>query len=367
MPVAMAMSVMAAPAVAHADTVWLCRPGASPNPCKSSLKTTVRTEGKAAKVVKPKAVKKPKFDCFYVYPTVSEQPNVVANLDIDPAEVSIAQQQAARFSQVCKVYAPMYRQITLRAILGGAGQATPEERELGYSDVLAAWQEYRAANAGRGFILIGHSQGSGVLKRLIREQIEPDPVARQEMVSALITGSSVAVPKGKTVGGDFSQIPICTRPKQTGCIISYATFSQTPPENSLFGRVRFVPGGPLQEGVEYEAACTNPAALKGGSAELDTILRTTPVPGLLGGAASILWGGKVPSAKTDWLKPSSRYKGKCVTSNGANVLRVKGIGDARKLTGSPNPTWGLHLVDINIVLGDLIDVVRSQQKAYSAR
>ncbi len=366
MPVAMAMSVMAAPAIAHADTVWLCRPGASPNPCKSSLKTTVKTVGKPTKVVKPKAIKRSKFDCFYVYPTVSEQATVVANLNIDPVEVAIAQHQAARFSQVCDVYAPMYRQITLKSILGG-GLATPQDREFGYADVQAAWREYRATNPGRGFILIGHSQGSGVLKRLIREEIEPDPTARSQMVSALLTGSTVAVPKGKDVGGDFSQIPICTRNKQINCIISYATFSQTPPDNSLFGRVRVVPGGPLQEGVEYEAACTNPAALKGGSAKLDSILRTSGIPGLLGAASYVLYGGKPPTAKTPWLTPKDRYKGKCVTSNGANVLRVKGIGDARKLTGSPNPGWGLHLIDINIVLGDLIDVVRSQQKAYSAR
>ncbi len=364
LPIAVATTVLAAPAVAHADTVWLCRPGADPNPCRGSLKTTIKSPDAPKRVVNPKLPARPKIDCFYVYPTVSEQSGSVADLTIDPAEVSIAQHQASRFSQVCDVYAPMYRQITLQVILGGTS-ATEEQREAAYGDVLAAFEEFRAANPDRGFVLIGHSQGASVLKRLVREEIDPDPVLRQQMVSAMLFGASVAVPVGKTKGGDFANTPVCTRPKQTGCVISYASFSQTPPDGS-FGRVR-TDSTTLPAGVTYEAACTNPAALKGGWAPIDTIIRTTPVPGLLGAAAGILYGGAPPTAKTPWLTPKDRYKAKCMTSNGAHVLMVKGIGKARKLSGSPTPGWGLHLVDINLPLGNLIDLVRTQQKAFAAR
>ena len=31
------------------------------------------------------------------------------------------------------------------------------------------------------------------------------------------------------------------------------------------------------------------------------------------------------------------------------------------------PMWGLHLVDVNLVLGDLIELVGRQTKAYLAR
>lgn len=213
--------------------MWLCRPGADPNACRGSLKTTVKTFGEPKKVVTPKLPRKPKIDCFYVYPTVSEQTTPIANLDIEPAQTSIANYQAARFSQVCNVYAPMYRQVTLRAILsGGSATVTPEEREAGYTDVLNAWNEFRAENPRRGFVLIGHSQGSGVLKRLIREQIDPDPQVREKMVSALLIGSSVAVPTGKRKGGDFSNTPICTGKNQVGCVISYASFGEKPPRTA---------------------------------------------------------------------------------------------------------------------------------------
>jgi hypothetical protein len=58
----------------------------------------------------------PPIDCFYVYPTVSAQPGILANLHVDPTEIAVARAQASRFSQVCKVYAPVYPQLTLHAI-----------------------------------------------------------------------------------------------------------------------------------------------------------------------------------------------------------------------------------------------------------
>jgi hypothetical protein len=364
LPIAMATAILAAPAAAHADTVWLCRPGADPNPCQGSLKTTVRTFGKPAKVVTPQRVKQPAIDCFYVYPTVSEQPTPVANLKIDPAQVSIASYQAARFSQVCKVYAPMYRQLTLLAILTGG--ATPEDRETAYSDVKNAFDAYLAENPDRPFVLIGHSQGSGVLKRLIREQIEPDAALRSRMLSAMLTGSSVAVPKGQTVGGDFSSIPVCTRKGQINCVISFATFGAKPPADSLFGRVRTTTG--LPAGQTYEAACTNPASLaKNERAEITSFVRGTPIPGNLGAVARQVYGGKPPKAKTPWLRPADRYTAKCVTSRGANVLLVKPIGKSKTLKPGPTAGWGLHLLDVNLPLGDLVRIVRAQGKAYAGR
>ena len=54
-------------------------------------------------------------DCFYVYPTVSNQQSRLATKRVDPEIRSIALYQAARFSQVCRVFAPMYPQLTLSA------------------------------------------------------------------------------------------------------------------------------------------------------------------------------------------------------------------------------------------------------------
>lgn len=342
--------VAAAPAAAD-STVWLCRPGIDPNPCGGPLTTTVKAFGKPSRVKDPAANSRG-FACFYVYPTVSEQTTPIANLNIDPAQISIAKYQAARFSQICDVYAPMYRQVTL----AGLGTATLEDREIAYSDVLAAWREFRAANPDRPVTLIGHSQGSGVLKRLLREQIEPDPQQRSLLVSALLTGSAVAVPKGKAVGGDFTTLRLCTRAKQTSCIVSYATFAVKPPKDSLFG---------VSRTPKTVAACTNPVSLANKKYRpASSLVRGEPMTGLLGGAQSLMYSGKIPKAKTPWLRPKDRYRVKCVFSGGAHVLMAKPIGKSRALKASPTPAWGLHLADVNLVLGDLIDLVRTQQQAH---
>ena len=59
------------------------------------------------------------MDCFYVYLTVSDQQTLLATKAKDPEIRSIALYQAARYSQHCRVFAPVYRQVTLAGLLGG--------------------------------------------------------------------------------------------------------------------------------------------------------------------------------------------------------------------------------------------------------
>jgi len=99
--------------------------------------------------------------------------------------------------------------------------------------VLDSWNHYlQHDNNGRGVVLIGHSQGSGVLTQLIKNEIDGKPV-QQQFISALLLGTSLAVPKGKDVGGAFQHIPLCHSATHTGCVIAYASFRSTipPPDN----------------------------------------------------------------------------------------------------------------------------------------
>ena len=57
-------------------------------------------------------------------------------------------------------------------------------------------------------MLIGHSQGSYILTRLIRDEIEGHPVQNQ-MISAFLLGSTVTVAAGEDTGGSFQNIPLC--------------------------------------------------------------------------------------------------------------------------------------------------------------
>jgi hypothetical protein len=349
---------------AVAGTTWLCRPGVNPDPCFGSLQTTVIDSSGQSHVENPRNAKRPRIDCFYVYPTVSDDKTTNSDLSIDPEENAIALFQAARFSQRCRVFAPMYRQVTLQGI--NAPSPPPDALLTAYSDVRAAWNEYmRRYNHGRGVVLIGHSQGSGMLEELIRQKIDPFPAARRQLVSAILPGGNVTVRRGSDVGGVFRQVPACHTARRTGCVIAYSTFDQTPPDNAIFGKPGAVSDFFGQSGrTDLQVLCTNPAALRGGSAPLHTLAPTAPFPGTLGLGVKILYNGSPPTAPTPWVEPQDHYSGACVQSNGANVLMTTPIAGARQLTPVPDKSWGLHLADMNIALGNLVDDVGAETKAF---
>jgi pimeloyl-ACP methyl ester carboxylesterase len=320
-------------------------------------------------VENPPLARKPKFDCFYVYPTVSGQPTTNADKSIDPEQIAIARYQAARYSTHCRVYAPIYRQLTLAAITTSAPEDQAAAINLAYSDVRAAWRDYLANhNNGRPFVLIGHSQGTGMLTGLLRKQIEPRPKVVSRMVSAILLGGNVTTKRGSPTGGSFRRVPLCERPAQFGCVIAFSAFNETPPDDTKFGRAsgRFADVFGLPTGPDQEVACTNPADLAGdGPAPIQSLLRSEPFPGALGLALAILYGGPPPTAPTPWLVPKDRYTAECVTANEAHVLMVSPVGDSNPLHPSPDSTWGLHLGDANLPLGDLVRLVKRQAKAYA--
>lgn len=210
-----------APTTASASTVWLCASGIARNPCLSREQTTVELANGSSYVERAKPSKRPPIDCFYVYGTVSGQSTENANLKIGAEERQAAVHQASRFSQACRVYAPIYRQLTTAAI-SAPGGVTLQGIVTAYFGVVGAFDEYLADyNHGRGFVLIGDSQGAAILTELIREQIDPNPLLRAKLVSAILLGGNVIVPEGKTVGGSFEHIPTCQSELQTGCLIAF--------------------------------------------------------------------------------------------------------------------------------------------------
>src|SRR3954470_5098019 len=356
---------------ARADVVWLCRPGQQDNPCHESLETTVYADDGSSRVETPARNEDPPIDCFYVYPTVSGQPTINANKNKDDELYAIARYQAARFSTQCKVYAPVYRQTTLLSINAATQQQKEEGGKIAYGDVKEAWLDYLAHdNHGRPFVLIGHSQGTRHLRQLIREEIDPKPDVRSRLASAILLGGNVLVRKGQRVGGDFAHIPACESADQLGCVIAYSTFNEAPPSNSRFGRppASDTTGAGFPAGPDYEVLCTNPASL-GANARtpLTSILRSEPFPGLIGALLVEMYGGPPPSAPTPCLIPNERYSARCEHVADANVLMLESIGSARKLNPSPDPSWGLHLADVNIALGELVGLVGKEAATAAAR
>jgi Protein of unknown function (DUF3089) len=357
---ALALAACVAAAPAGARTVWLCSPGKQPDPCTPGLSTTVYSPRlKPLRVEHPQAVKHPAVDCFYVYPTVSDQKTGNANLHIDPVERSIALYQAARYSQYCRVYAPMYRQLTLVGI--GLGKpTTPVNPALALADVRAAFHTYLTKyNHGRGFALIGHSQGSFVLRELIAKDVDPKPSVRHRLLSAILMGGNVLVKRGKGIGGDFKHIPACRSKTQLGCVIAFSTFDTPVLAHSKFG-LSTVPGD--------DVLCTNPAALAGGSGIVDPIFPSAPFDPKSTLAAGIkLLDLTQPTPKTVWSSEPGAYRAHCSSANHASVLQIAALHGAQTAKPSPDGTWGLHLLDANIALGNLIAIVKSEATTFLKR
>jgi pimeloyl-ACP methyl ester carboxylesterase len=338
------------------------------DPCHGDQTTTYFASDGSSHVERPKVPAKPPIDCFYVYPTVSNQPTPNATQSPDPEVRSIAVYQAQRFSTRCRVFVPLYRQVTAAGVAVASQTHDTSGYETAFADVREAWLDYlRQDNHGRGVVLVGHSQGSRMLRALIRREIDPNPAVRDLLVSAIIPGANATVAKGSRVGGDFQNVPACDTAAQTGCVISYSTFNKVPPSNARFGRTDTDPVAgalDLPTGPGLEVLCVDPAALAG-SAELRSLLPSEPfAPGVIALLLLRLYGGPPPTADTPWLQPSDHYTGRCETSNGANVLMISPVDGARTLTPSPDDTWGVHLVDLNIALGNLVEIVGVESAAW---
>jgi poly(3-hydroxybutyrate) depolymerase len=343
---------------------WLCRPGRQ-DACAVDLTTTVvRSDGVLSQEAWRGDPSAP-IDCFYVYPTVSTDTTAFSDMTPNEAELRVVHQQFARFGSVCRPYAPSYRQVTLAGLrvrrTGGGGSGL--DRGPQYDDVRDAFRHYlEHDNGGRGFVLVGHSQGSFILTTLVAEEIDGRPV-QDRLVSAILLGATVTVPPGRDVGGAFRSIPLCLSAGQHGCVIAYSAFRSTapPPANTLFGR---------STDPHLVAACTNPAALAGGSGELHAYMSasgSTIVGGGRGGPP--LWVAGGPAIETPFVSLPGLLTARCATNENATYLEVTVHGDPTdprvdNIGGDLTPQWGLHLVDVGLAMGNLVDVVREQTASW---
>jgi pimeloyl-ACP methyl ester carboxylesterase len=331
---------------------WLCRPGRT-DACSGTLTATVMAGDGSHTQVSYHASPDAPIDCFYVYPTVSREPTANSDMTPGPEEERAAKLQFASFGRVCQLYAPLYRQTTLaglhRDFHGDDGRSSSA---LAYDDVLAAWRSYLARdNHGRGVVLIGHSQGARLLTRLIAEEID-GKAGQARLVSAILLGTDVEVPQGRVVGDVFKSIPLCEKRKQTGCVVAYSSYlaTQPPGADAVFG-------GSLHAGSVD--ACVNPADLTDGG------ILDAEVPAV--GRAAEIFG-------TTFMENPGLLHAKCMEAAGHSYLAIS-VGDGAESqivsaalmhTQAALPGWGLHILDVNLALGNLVELVGDQAKAFAA-
>lgn len=343
---------------------WLCRPD-RPGACDVDLSTTVLGPDGRSTVERARLNPTAPVDCFYVYPTVSTDTTTVSDFVPDAAERNVVRLQLARFGTKCRLFVPLYRQLTLAAMgrANASGNESPDFLGVGYEDVRAAWRYYLAHDNGdRGIVLIGHSQGASILTELIRKEIEGTPV-QTRIVAALLIGipGGILVPRGRDAGGTFAHMPLCRAATQTGCVVAYSAFRATAPPSAStrFGR---------SDDSALVAACTNPAALGGGEAALDGYFDAAGGTALPLGPSDPWTVGGRPIA-TPMVRVVGMLKGQC-TSNAyasyleVSVLRGPGSPASRDIQGDLAEPLGLHLVDMEVAMGNLVDLLGQQAKSY---
>jgi hypothetical protein len=203
----------------------------------------------------------------------------------------------------------------------------------------------------------------------MEDHFDDDATERSRLVAAYLVGSSVGVRDGADVGGTFDNIALCSAEQTHGCVVSYATYRETapPPEMALFG-------GPVGGGLR--SACVNPAALAGDPQSLDAWFPSAVVgfySGFTGSNPSPFADPEAaPAIETPHFKVPGLLSAECVQSGPYTYLSVRIHADpedprADDIVGDISPTWGLHLVDMHLVMGDLLRLAEAQIAAWMAR
>lgn len=343
----------------YADSAhWLCRPGLEPDVCRSADldATEILPDGSSRVVRGPAPAPSPSYDCFYLYPTVAFDFRVgnapAASLRERALDPLLA--QAARFRGQCRLFVPLYRQITLTTYLGVHDVRPYLERA--YADVEAAFRYYLAHEGrGRPFVILGHSQGAQLGRRLVQRVITPDPGLRRRLIAAVLLGGDVLTsPKG-TVAVNAGGLPLCTSLAQPGCIIAYRTYLEgQPPPGGLAPTVPGkVPAGRVP-------ACVDPAVLDGRNGRFAASYFPTQAKQLPWDP----WQSHPPSKATPFVEYRDFYASRCAEdAAGFPYLAVHAAPKAGDVRKDRLPyradiyragLLGLHVLDYDFALGDLM-------------
>lgn len=162
-------------------------------------------------------------DVFFIHPTTYSEgdawnadiSNQAINKTVDNKPIKY---QASAWNGSCRVYAPRYRQAILKSFFTDKPDGV-KALDLAYTDVKAAFQYYLDHyNHGRPIVIASHSQGSRHARRLLKEFFDEKPL-KTKLVCAYIVGFPI-------YESAYTQCKACQDEKQTGCILSWASFKQ---------------------------------------------------------------------------------------------------------------------------------------------
>jgi hypothetical protein len=166
-------------------------------------------------------------DVFYIHPTTHTSKETAGQLNGDlndaylnaKTDYSAMLYQASVFNASARVYAPRYRQGHIQQFYASDTAKARQAFELAYADIRSAFQYYlEKENNSRPIIIAGHSQGALMCSLLMKEFFDGKPL-QAKLVAAYVIGWPIR-------NDQFTTIPLCITPTQTGCFCSWRTFKE---------------------------------------------------------------------------------------------------------------------------------------------
>ena len=261
----------------YSDPVnWIARPGNADDP-STYVPAGVSNGGQGRAAV------------FYVHPTTYLKRDrwnapVSGDAESDNRVRLFVQSQAGAFNASGRIWAPRYRQAAFGAFLLRNSDAQ-KALDLAYSDVAAAFDEFARQNASGPIILAAHSQGALHLSRLLRER-------KADLKGRLVAAYVVGWPVSTAADLPAMELPACTAPEQSGCVLSWQSFGQPANPDLIMDAWKGTKGPTGIERKRPDMLCVNPlTGIQNGAAPPQANAGTLVPNGALTGAN--LEAGKV--------------------------------------------------------------------------
>lgn len=344
---------------------WLCLPGQA-DVCAAEPSTSEMLADATFAAVPPDPSADESVDCFYVHPTsdLSVKAGNSENFEyLEPVQ-QLAQMQAAPFRGACKIYAPLYHQVTIGTYALPADEQEPFLTRAA-TDVLNAFDYYmQNYNQGRKIVFIGHSQGSEMITRVLQQRFDLDPLMRSKLILAIIPGFAVHAPFGTAVGSSFSNIPACTTAGETSCVIAFRSYQND---------TAYLGNGSIALLELEEEVCVNPATLDDPLLSVDDrrSARAPLLGTLLPPPQWVSDSIKAVATPTPFVKVNAAYSAACdagpdprnrylsIEENLPDTDPRHGIVlmDSDALKG----LTGLHTLDMQFPMAELVKLVKSRR------
>ena len=189
-----------------------------------------------------------KFDVFYVHGTGFISPDAWTSplkgnsSTQNNSKFSLAN-EASIFNSCCNIFAPHYREANLFSFFNLSKKESNNILDLVYEDIRAAFFNFiDHRNDGRPFFIVGHSQGSQLIKRLLSE-LNEFPDVTQHLIAVYSLGDAFS-PLSQEYVDSITYLDICKTPTATRCLIHWETIGDG--------------GGQLIIPLSRDSVCVNP-------------------------------------------------------------------------------------------------------------